>query len=47
MMKQYKYVHLHIDKFLGTKSKEHLQIIDESVKKLPLCWLYSHKYYRF
>ena len=32
-MKQYEYVHLHIDKFFGDKSKEHRQIIDEYAKK--------------
>lgn len=32
-MKQYEYVHLHIDKFFGAKSKEHRQIIDEYAKK--------------
>ena len=32
-MKQYEYVHLHINKFFGAKSKEHRQIIDEYAKK--------------
>ena len=32
-MKQYEYVHLHIDKFFGAKSEEHRQIINEYAKK--------------
>ena len=32
-MKQYEYVHLHIDQFFGAKSKEHRPIIDEYAKK--------------
>ena len=32
-MKQYEYVHLHISRFIGAKSEEHRQIIDEYAKK--------------
>ena len=35
-MKQYEYVHLHIDKFFGAKSKEHRQIMDEYAKKVTV-----------
>ena len=32
-MKKYEYVSIHIGKFIGAKSKEHRQIIDEYAKK--------------
>lgn len=32
-MKKYEYVNVHINKFMGAKSEEHRQIIDEYARK--------------